>query len=344
MAAARSRQGRRAAWSAAWGITRRAGAVTCLVAVVAAAGCAHLIGARALDTARPGETTFHTLRIDGRERSFLLHLPPQASATHRVPLLLAFHGYTGNANVEMETTGLNDVADSAGFAVAYPIGTGRLGYAGLTWNAATCCGSAERLRIDDVAFSHALVQAVTRATPVDSTRVYATGFSAGGMMALLLACERQPMIVGAADVAGAMPDTTCAAPTKMPILLVRGDQDDELRHDHWVHRHRNNHSYAVSFNGNRQFWATRNGCSAHVRRDSTPTYVLISQLGCPPGLDVRELIVQGQAHAWPGGGRPWPFSPKPAPGVDASTMIARFFAEERVAAASVSAGHAANAP
>ena len=313
-----------------------------LVAAVAT-GCAAVIGARSLRSAAPGATTFHTLRVDGRERSYLLHLPPQASATHRVPLLLAFHGYTGNANVEMETSSLNDVADSAGFAVAYPNGTGPLRYVGLTWNAATCCGSAERRGIDDVAFSRALVQAVAHATPVDSTRVYATGFSAGGMMALLLACERQPIIVGAADVAGAMPDTTCAAPTRMPILLVRGDQDDELRHDHWVHRHRNNHSYAVSFAGNRQFWAERNGCSRRVRRDSTPTYVLISQLGCPPGLDVRELIVQGQAHAWPGGGRPWPFSPKPAPGVDASAMIARFFAEERLAA-SVGAAHGTTAP
>lgn len=314
------------------------------LAVALIGGCAAIIGARSLDTARAGETTFHTLHVDGRERSFLLHLPPNAAHGAAVPLLLAFHGYTGSANTEEETTGLDDVADSLGFAVAYPNGTGKLRYAGLTWNAATCCGSAERLRVDDIAFARALVDTLARVVHVDRAHVYATGFSAGGMMALLLACESQPLIAGAADVAGAMPDTTCATHARMPILLVRGDQDDELRHDHWVHRHRNNHSYAVSFNGNREFWAQHNGCARGVKRDSTSTYVLISQIGCPPGLDVRELIVRGQAHAWPGGGRPWPFSPKPAPDVDASSVIAGFFATERMAATNAATARPANAP
>src|SRR5205085_5004850 len=107
-------------------------------------------------------------------------------------------------------TRLNDVGDRLGVAVAYLNGTGKLRYAGLTWNAATCCGSAERRRINDVKFARAVVDTLARTLPVDSTRVFATGFSAGGMMALLLACERHPLIVGAADVAGAMPDTTCA--------------------------------------------------------------------------------------------------------------------------------------
>ena len=99
-----------------------------------------------------------------------------------------------------------------------------------------------------------------------------------------------------------------------------------------MHRHRNNHTYAVSFPGARRFWAAHNGCTRDVTRDSTADYVLIAARGCPPGLDVRELIVRGQAHAWPGGGRPWLFSPKPAPDVDASVVIAQFFTDERAAA------------
>jgi len=322
------------------GVGRRLMAMACALAT---ASCARLIGARGLDVARAGETTFHTLRVDGRMRSYLLHLPPTARAGVPLPLVLAFHGYTGNANIQMETTGLNDAADRAGFAVAYPNGTGRLRYAGLTWNAATCCGSAERLRVDDVAFARALVDTLVHRVGIDSTRVFATGFSAGGMMALLLACQSRPFIAGAADVAGAMPDTTCATSRRLPVMLVRGDADDELRKDHLVHRHRNNHRYAVSFVGARQFWALHDGCGAGVARDSEPAFVRIEARDCPPGLDVREVVVRGQAHAWPGGSRPWPFSPAPARGVDASDMIVRFFAAESAAARGLASDHAAAA-
>lgn len=303
-------------------------AIACGIVMLAGA-CAPLLGARALRTATPGGTTFHTLRVGGRERSFLLHLPPAAASGARIPLVLAFHGYEGNANIERETTGLDDVADRVGFAVAYPNGTGKLRFAGLTWNAATCCGSAERRRIDDVAFARALVDTLVRTVHVDAARVYATGFSAGGMMALLLACERVPFVAGAADVAGAMPDTTCAAGARLPVLLVRGDDDDELRHDHLVHRRRNNHRYAVSFGGALEFWAAHNGCGPGVVRDSQATYEVIAARDCPAGLDVRELVVRGQAHAWPGGGKPWLFSPTPARDVDASRVIADFFVDER---------------
>lgn len=302
--------------------------------VVAVASCAQLIGARPLRTAAAGETTFHTIRVDGRERSFLLHLPPGDTTGSPVPLLLAFHGYWGNANIQLETTGLNAAADRAGFAVAYPNGTGTLRYAGLTWNAATCCGSAERQRVNDVAFVRAVVDTLVRTVHVDPSRVYATGFSAGGMMALLLACERQPIIAGAADVAGAMPDTTCAATARLPIMLVRGDADDELREDHMLHRLRNNHRYAVSFLGARQYWAAHNGCGRSASHDSTPTYMLVAARDCPNGLDVRELIVRGQAHAWPGGSKPWLLAPRPAPDVDASALIVQFFVDEHAAEAS----------
>jgi len=55
-------------------------ALAALGLTLALAGCATLFGARGLGAARPGESTFHTLHVGGRERSFVLHLPPDTSA------------------------------------------------------------------------------------------------------------------------------------------------------------------------------------------------------------------------------------------------------------------------
>lgn len=298
-----------------------------------AAGCAPVLGARSLAVARPGETTFHTLRAGGRARSFLLHLPP--GPRRPVPLLLAFHGYRANANTVEYASGLDAVADRYGWAVAYPNGTGPMRYLGLSWNAITCCGAAERRGIDDVGFARVLVDALVRAGVAEPGRVYATGFSAGGMLALRLACQPDAFVVGVADVAGAMPDTICQGRTAIPVLLVRGANDDELRADHRDHAHRNRNAYALSFAGAMHYWTRRNGCAAPLTRDSSATRVEVRGTECPPGRDVRELIVADQAHAWPGGRKPWIFSPSPAPTVNASERIVAFFEGESRAAAAV---------
>ena len=294
------------------------------------ASCAPVIGARPLAVARPGETTFHTIRAGDRERSFLLHLPP--GTRRAVPLLLAFHGYLANANVLEYASGLDAVADRHGWAVAYANGTGPMRFAGLSWNAVTCCGAAERRRIDDVGFARSLVDALVAAGVADRDRVYASGFSAGGMLALRLACQPDAFVAGVADVAGAMPDTVCQGRRAVPVLLVRGADDDELRADHRDHQRRNRNGYAVSFAGALRYWSRRNGCAIRPTRDSSATHVEVAATDCPPGRDVREFVVAGQAHAWPGGRKPWVRSPAPARGVDASERIIAFFEEEAQAA------------
>lgn len=307
---------------------RARGACLAVGAAAGLASCAHLLGARPLGAARPGGTTFHTLRAGGRERSFLLHLPP--GVRHPGPLLLALHGYRANANTLEHESGLDAVADRHGWAVAYANGTGGLPFVSLAFNAVTCCGTAPDRAVDEVAFARALVDALADAGVADRARVYAAGFSNGGMLALRLACQATPIIAGVADVAGAMPDTVCEGSRGLPVLLIRGANDDELRADHAEHRRRNGNRYAVSFRGAVRFWARRNGCvPGEFARDSSAALVTLHPVSCPPGLDVRELIVAGQAHAWPGGKKPWPFSPAPAPGVDASERIVAFFEQQQ---------------
>ncbi len=308
------------------GAPARAALSSVALAALAGAGCAPAIGARPLAVARPGETTFHTLQVGARRRSFLLHLPP--GVRHPVPLLLAFHGYMANANIMEETTGLDAAADRRGWAVAYANGTGGLRYVALGFNAVSCCGTAPDRGVDDVGFARALVDTLVRAGLADRARVYATGFSNGGMLALRLACQDEPFVRGVADVAGAMPDTVCQGRRGVPVMLVRGARDDELRADQRDHRRRNANAFAVSFAGALRYWMRRNGCEATPARDSTPALVEVRALGCPPGRDVRELIVAGQAHAWPGGSKPWFLAPPPSRGVDASALIVSFLEQQ----------------
>ncbi len=287
--------------------------------------CGLLLGVRPLADARPGTTSYHALRVDGRERHFLLHLPP-AAARARVPLVLAFHGYRGNGALLREVSHLDDAADALGFAVAYPDGTGPLGWLGLSWNAGTCCGRAHARAVDDVAFADSVVASLGRRAPVDTARVYAVGFSAGGMLALRLACARAHTYDAVADVAGAMPDVPCRPARPVSVLLVQGEDDDELRFDLRALRRPHGHPFAHSLEQALRFWAAHDGCAGAVARDSSASAVFVRAIDCPPGREVALVTVADHPHAWPGGLPAWPFAPQPAQQVDASRLALEFFA------------------
>lgn len=290
-------------------------------------GCASLIGARPLSTAAPGATTFHTITVAGRSRSFLVHLPP-AAARRRVPLVLLFHGDGGNGNVIMDESRMNDYADSLGFAVAYPNGTGPLRYAFLHWNAATCCSYGVHHAVDDVRFADTLVTSLVRALPIDSTRVYAAGFSAGGMLALRLACESARTFSAVVDVAGVMPDTTCMPARPVSVMFFQGRKDNSLRSEFRTLLRRGR-PFATSLEAAMRFWARRDGCSRATTRESTRGYELERASSCPASLEVLLYTINGHPHAWPGGERQWLFQPAAAKAVNASPLILEFFLERK---------------
>lgn len=272
------------------------------------------------------------LDVNGLERSYLLHLPPAAANGHRVPLVLLFHGYQGNGTLMMENSGMNDVADSAGIAVAYPNGTSRVPFFSLAWNAFTCCGRGTSNRVDDIGFSVKLVHVLVAAGLIDSTRVFAAGFSVGGMMALRLACVHPEMFAAAADIAGAMPDTACVPPRPTSVLLVQGDADADLKHDHHFQALRvlHPHRFAVSMENAFDFWSARERCSASISDTATAFHVRRAA-DCRTGSDVTLFTVHGEAHDWPGGTRIWPFGRDSHTSFNASEEVVRFFDGRSVA-------------
>ena len=296
-----------------------------LLAALTLGACGALVGVRAVATARPGATTYHEVQVDGRSRRFLLHLPPDA-ARRRVPLVLAFHGHGGNGATLRAVSRLDSAADALGFAVVYPDGTGTLGWMGLSWNAGTCCGQAQERGVDDLAFVDTVVATLARSAPVDTAGVFAVGFSAGGMLALRLACARASTFTAVADLAGAMPDVPCMPTHPVSVLLVQGVDDDELRFDLRTLPRPHGHSFAHSLEEAQRFWATVDGCAAGVLAgDSTTSRISAHAVGCLAGVAVELISIARHPHAWPGGLATWPLAPQPSLEVDASRLVLEFF-------------------
>ncbi len=68
-------------------------------------------------------------RLDGVKRNYLVHAPDGLYRGKAVPLLLVLHGGGGTSKQILRSTGgrFNELADRAGFVVAYPNAVRRIG-------------------------------------------------------------------------------------------------------------------------------------------------------------------------------------------------------------------------
>lgn len=149
-------------------------------------------------------------------------------STKHSPLIVEFHGANQTPDSYASIAQFHNPEYQQEFIVVYPKGTGAIvGSFGQTWNAGNCCPNATSLGTNDVAFFNALLDALIARYSIDSTRVYVTGFSNGGMMAHRLACESSTRIAAIAAMSGGLELNSPCAPrtTPMPVLHIHSVND-----------------------------------------------------------------------------------------------------------------------
>lgn len=134
-----------------------------------------------------------TLDVDGTERSYIVSLPEDYDPTVPYPLVFAFHGLGGSAELVSGRYyfGLEEPGGKPTVFV-YPDGLDAGDGAG--W--ANTDGQ-------DVAFFDALFAKMQQTYCIDSARVFSTGHSYGGIMTHTLGCQRADVLRAIAPVAGA---------------------------------------------------------------------------------------------------------------------------------------------
>ena len=155
-----------------------------------------------------------TIRIGGRNRTFLLHVPPSYTGQSAVPLVLDLHGLGSNSSQQAGLSGFRSKSDEAGFIVAWPQGVGN------SWNAFGCCGTADFFNIDDPAFLRAVVARISQLGNINRSRVYITGLSNGGFMTHRMACVAADIFAAAAPVSAPLNTSTATCRPTRPITVV----------------------------------------------------------------------------------------------------------------------------
>ena len=272
-------------------------------------------------------------------RAYRLYLPAAASRGERLPLLVMLHGCKQDAQVFAEGTRMNQLADRHDFIVLYPEQSRTANPLGCwNWFQPTVLNGA-----GEAAAVVRIVRKVAKAYPVDTTRVYVAGMSAGGAMASVLAYRHGTLFAACAIHSGlkygaaASPSAAVAAmragaPVSawetprhapfVPTLVIHGDSDhtvDPVNAGQIIEQAR---------------LAEANGAPTQALVESTARHIAsarhpyVRRDYLRDGKVVLRLIaVEGLDHAWSGGDDRHPFNDPKGP--DASRLIWDFVKDFR---------------
>ena len=257
-------------------------------------------------------------------------------ASPRRPLVLAFHGGNADGTAMRKLTNLDARADRQGWVVAYPNGVE--GH----WNDGRGVDTypAHREDVDDVGFVSRLVDHLVDTAGVDRRRVYATGFSNGGMFVHRLAMARPDLVAAIAPVAAtiARPLLDPGPQAPVPVFMIHGTADRMVSYEGGpVGGPSESRGEVASVEETAARWRAANRCAEEPeqetlphRDEGDPTSVRVAtwRAAGSDGADVVVATVVEGGHTWPGGlqYRPQRFIGPTARDLNASDAIIEFFA------------------
>jgi polyhydroxybutyrate depolymerase len=234
------------------------------------------------------------LEHDGVEREALVYVPESYDGTRSTPLFMNFHGFGGYAEGHMEWADMRALSDTHGFVLTYPQGSEMDGSP--HWN--TSLPSADnKSSASDFGFIDDLIDTIAATYTLDPDRIYAAGYSNGGMFAFGLACHRPERIAAVVSVSGTMLDDVGVDCTPPPtsVMTLHGTEDSVVRYE-------GGDDFQNSALGVIDYWVDLNGITGDpVEATATVGSLQIDSLsytGGTGGTEVQHYRVVGGDHVW----------------------------------------------
>lgn len=163
-------------------------------------------------------------------REYILHVPSNYDNASPTPLVINMHGFGDCADNYIETVGnlyeFNALANQENILVAYPQGAYRPEKEDTYWEPGD--NGTDDIYENDTYFIEQLISDINNDFNVDSDKIFACGYSNGGMMAYSLACNRSNLFSAIGIMSGTMLDEDCTLDNPIPIITFHGIADEVL--------------------------------------------------------------------------------------------------------------------
>lgn len=272
----------------------------------------------------------HAFTNQAGSRDYKLYIPGRAADGPR-PLIVMLHGCTQSPDDFAAGTGMNMLAEEQGCFVAYPAQSSSANCS-KCWN--WFSPEHQQRSVGEPSLISGITRRVTRDHPVDASRVYIAGLSAGGAAAAIMGAT-YPDLYAAVGVHSGLP---CGAARDLPsafaamrqggasgplngarmvpAIVFHGDQDSTV--------HPRNGEAVVAQS------KARGGERLKVERGQVPgghAYTRTMHADAGGRVVCEQWTIHGAGHAW-AGGRPAGTYTDPR-GPDASREMLRFFLQHR---------------
>src|ERR1700734_1632861 len=296
----------------------------------AAAACLAMLfivpGARAQETKEK-------VTIGDVDRTYLVRLPRGYDAKQKYPVVILLHGMNQDTDDMERLTRFAELADKDGIIAVYPSalhgrwnvgvrppvqqpamrspGRGRRGGGGYPGGGQSGGqGRNDESRsepADDVDFLNQMLDQMALKFSLDQTRIYATGLSEGGLMAMKAGCSMADRIAAIAPVGAAMPKTMICLPSRpLAVVMINGTSDPVVPYGGGTEH--NLHVPVISVEDSAKAWARMARCAEKPTQTKLPAREkggmetkVETYDGCQQGAQVVSYSVKGAGNTWPGG-------------------------------------------
>lgn len=266
----------------------------------------------------------------GHTRTYYIYTPKSYKPNQPMPMVLVFHGDNGTGRAIADVTQFNKLAEQKGFIAVYPDGINK------RW---TLRGNPSG-KVNDVEFTDALIAHIKQIRNIDSSKVYASGFSRGAILTQALACQLPEKIAAFASVAGSLPvrlKSKCQPNNPVSMLMINGTNDTAV---HYEGDEKTARGALLSIPDVLTHWRSQDKCTsaAQIKQIPGPNqndqyYVKTTRYAnCRGGSEVVLADVIKGGHSWPGGASQDPNQIKfnDAIGYNASNTVWDFFSHHSI--------------
>jgi polyhydroxybutyrate depolymerase len=316
-----------------------------------------------------------TVTVEDVTRSFLVHLPNGFDSHKKYPVVLVIHDRDNDAADMSRISHFDSTADQVGAIIVYPNaiherwlsdgerdsgsnggyghqrggsgggsgggvwgGGGHRGGGGSGGSGRGGPGNQQRSAAqlgNELAYFNALLDQVEEEYPVDTARVYATGFSEGAFVDFQLGCNLSNRIAAIAPVGATLPKSEADICTNwnarpVALLLIEGTADPVM-----PYKGHSQPLQTLSAEDTMKSWSKMDGCSGKSQQTKLAAQMqgdldtrVDSYSDCQQGTEVTLYSIQEGGHFWPGGEQPYvPVNRigKTNAGLNADEIIWKFF-------------------
>jgi polyhydroxybutyrate depolymerase len=236
-----------------------------------------------------------TINVDGVTRRFRLTVPTVEAGVD-LPVIFAFHGGGQRDEPFEQQNQFDEFAQENQVIIAYMMAELLEGNEG-EWQINTANDSQQ-----DIRFVDALIDEMSERYCVDQSRIYAMGYSLGGMFVYDLACHLNSRFAAIASVAGSMPiePNSCVIDDPVALLHIHGQYDSIIPYaDEWDWKNWDEVGRMMDVPSVIDFWGDKYNCQSSHEDSISDALFRRGYSDCDGDVLVEHFRRNQGDHEWP---------------------------------------------